>query len=77
VAEKTTEAIIQIVDNFDEIANSMTSYLSKDPFPVANRQLTNGWYMNVNLSAASIKGYCRTLITRSGLTLNDWQVEER
>jgi hypothetical protein len=77
VAEKTTEAIIQIVENFDEIANAMTSYLSRDPFPVANRQLTNGWYMNVNLSAASIKGYCRTLITRSGLTLNDWQVEER
>lgn len=77
VAEKTTEAIIQITDNFNEIANTMTSYLSQDPFPVANRQLTNGWYMNVNLSAASIKGYCRTLITRSGLTLNDWQVEER
>jgi hypothetical protein len=77
VAEKTTEAIIQIVDNFDEIANTMTFYLSKDPFPIATRQLTNGWYMNVNLSADSIKRYCKTLITKSGLTLKDWQIEER
>jgi hypothetical protein len=77
VAEKTTEAIIQIVDNFDNIANSMPSYLSKNPFPKADRKLTNSWYMNVGLSAQSIKKYCQKLVTISGLSLNDWQVDER
>lgn len=77
VAEKTTEAIIQIVDNFDEIANSMPLYLSKTPFQNAHRKLSNGWYIYMNLSADSIERYCRKLITRSGLTLDDWRVEER
>lgn len=77
VAENTTEVIIQKVTDFDVIANTLPSYLSKNPFPIKSRQLTNSWYMNVNLSAASIKGYCRTLITKSGFEIKDWQVEER
>ena len=76
VAEQTTEAIIQRADNFREIARAMPSYLSLEPFPRANRQLSNGWYMNVNLSSNSLKSYCRTLITKAGLTITDWQVEE-
>ncbi len=77
VAEKTTEAIIQMSDNFDVIANEFSYYLSREPFPKANRQLSNGLYMNVNLSASSIKRYCRKLVNSSGLAPNDWQVEEQ
>lgn len=32
-----------------------SAYLEKGKFPIAGRQLSNGWYLNTNLSAASIK----------------------
>ena len=76
VAEQTTEIVLQLVDNFSEIAGSMPSYLARDPFSVASRQLSNGWYLNVNLSAATLKAYCITLITKADLSADDWHVEE-
>jgi len=54
----------------------MPAYLDKEKFPIAFRQLSNGWYMNTNLSAAAIKTYCRNLIGAANLTEEDWQVEE-
>lgn len=77
VGEKTTETIIQLVDNFEEIAMTLPSYLALEPFPKASRQLTNEWYLNVNLSAESLKGFCRNLIVKAGLSISDWQVEEQ
>ena len=76
VASQTTEMMIKLVDNFDEIAESMPAYLEKEKYPIACRQLSNGWYMNTNLSAATIKTYCRNLIAVAGLVEEDWQVEE-
>lgn len=76
VAEQTTEAIIGLVDNFEDVAKTIPVYLGVTPFPKASRQLSNGWYMNVNLSAISLKTYCRLLISRFGLNANDWQIDE-
>jgi uncharacterized protein with ParB-like and HNH nuclease domain len=76
VACQTTEMIIKVIDNFDEIAETMPAYLDREKFPIACRQLSNGWFMNTNLSAASIKTYCRNLIASAGLVEDDWRVEE-
>jgi uncharacterized protein with ParB-like and HNH nuclease domain len=76
VASQTTEVIIKLLDNFDEIAEELPAYLDKEKFPRAYRQLSNGWYLNTNLSAASIKTYCRNLISMAGLENEDWKVIE-
>ncbi len=75
VAEKTTEVVIQRATNFEMIAPSMPSYLSKEPFPISFRTLSNGWQMNTNLSSYSLQNYCRNLITAAGLTPQSWEVE--
>jgi len=76
VAEQTTEVIIQLVDDFETYGNAFPSYLSKEPFAVSSRQLSNGWYMNVNLSGATLKKYSQRLINRAGCTVQDWSIEE-
>lgn len=76
VASQTTESIIKLVDNFEEIATNLPAYLDTEKFPIACRQLSNGWYMNTNLSSASIKTYCRNLLAAAGLTEEVWKVEE-
>ncbi|NLE92707.1 MAG: DUF262 domain-containing protein [Chloroflexi bacterium] len=75
VAIKTTEAIAELVGSFDEY-ESLPSYLSKKPFVGTCRQLSNGWYLYVSLSANAIKYYCRSLMTKVGFDQNEWQVEE-
>lgn len=75
VAIKTTEAIAELVGSFDEY-KSLPSYLSKKPFVGTCRQLSNGWYLYVSLSANAIKYYCRSLMTKVGFDQNEWQVEE-
>jgi uncharacterized protein with ParB-like and HNH nuclease domain len=76
VAERTTEAIIQLVDNFEEIAMELPSNLSTSLFPIESRQLTNKWYLNVNLSADALQRYCLKIIKGAGLSVDDWHVEE-
>lgn len=77
VAVKTTEAVDQRVENFDELAASVPSYLSKTEFRGRCKLMSNGWYVYINLSANAIKAYCRSLITKAGYLSTDWQVEER
>ncbi len=77
VAVKTTEAIAPLVESFDVLAESFPSYLSKAPFMGTCRQLSNSWYLYVNLSANAIKNYCRSLIANVGFAPSDWRVEER
>lgn len=76
VAEQTTEAVIGMVDEFDTVARTLPAYLDMEPFSNASRKLSNGWYMNVNLSAHALKTYCRLLISRLGLSVDDWRIEE-
>ncbi len=77
VACQTSEEMIKLNDNFDEIAEMMPAYLERKKFPRASRQLSNGWFINTNLSAQSIKTYCRNLIAAFNLDDSDWSVEEK
>lgn len=76
VAVNTAESLIKIVDNFENIAISMPEYFSKDKFRSACHLLSNNWYMQLNLSANSIKRLCKNLIKKAGLSESDWSVEE-
>jgi len=76
VAFQTAKSVAEIVDDFNKIAEQMPAYFDKEKFRSACRQLPNGWWLYMNLSAASIKSFCRNLIALAGLTEEDWQVEE-
>ena len=76
VAIQTTESIIGLSDTFEEIGSSFPSYLSKSRHFRVYHQLSNGWFLKLNLSSASIKYYCQQIIKKVGLTINEWKVEE-
>ena len=76
VAIQTMESIIGLSDAFEEIGSSLPYYLSKSRQFRAYHQLSNGWFLNLNLSSASIKYYCQKIIKIVGLTINEWKVEE-
>jgi uncharacterized protein with ParB-like and HNH nuclease domain len=78
VAYQTALVISQLTENFEtQIASQMPAYFDKHPFRNACKQLPNGWYLYLNLSAASIKNFCQNLISLAGLSVEDWQVEEK
>ncbi len=77
VMEKTVENVAPLVDSFDSLGAAFPAFLAKEPFAGRCRQISNGWYLYVNLSANAIKNFCRSLITKVGLAPSDWQVEER
>lgn len=77
VAYQTVLVISQLVEDFETtIASQMPAYFDKYPFQYACKQLPNGWYVFLNLSAASIKSFCQNLVALAGLTADEWQVEE-
>ena len=77
VAYQTALVISQLTEDFEtKIASQMPSYFDKYPFQNAYKQLPNGWYLYLNLSATSIKNFCQNLIALAGLTPEDWQVVE-
>lgn len=75
VAEKTTEIVIELTPDFDAIAQRMPYNLAKQPFPRSSRPLSNGWYMNTNLSSHSLISYSKQLAAAAGLPVDSWEVE--
>ncbi len=60
---------------FDKIAESLSSYVGKDKNKFrAIRQLTNGYFIEVNQSAPSILKNCQQAIKIVGLSADDWIV---
>jgi uncharacterized protein with ParB-like and HNH nuclease domain len=77
VAFYTAQVVSELIDNFDtQIAAQMESYFDKQKFQSACRQLPNGWWLYLNLSAANVKGFCHSIIALAGIPDEDWQVEE-
>lgn len=76
VAFYTAEGISTVVDNFDTLAAQKPSYFSRDKFQSACRQLSNGWWMYLNLSGNAVKNLCRDLLDLAGLDQTEWHVEE-
>lgn len=76
VAYYTAQVISEISDDFDRIAEQYPAYFDKDKFKNASKQLPNGWWLNVNLSAATIKNFCRNIIESADIKEEEWHVEE-
>jgi uncharacterized protein with ParB-like and HNH nuclease domain len=62
-------------DKFEIIAHNFPRYLSKDKNKFrAIRQLQNGYFIEVNMSAQSIQKFCSQAIETIELTSEDWSV---
>ncbi|MBI3242161.1 MAG: DUF262 domain-containing protein [Chloroflexi bacterium] len=76
VAFHTVEALIAVSDDFPHLAKDFPSYLSESKFDGACRQLSNGWWLYVNLSAEAAKRFCRRLLAAAKISEDNWNVEE-
>ena len=77
VAYYTSQVASELVDDFEiKIASQMPAYFDKNKFQNACKQLPNGWWLYLNLSAASVKSLCRNLLVLTGISDDDWQLEE-
>ncbi|MDQ3281603.1 MAG: DUF262 domain-containing protein [Acidobacteriota bacterium] len=77
VATKTLETIASVdPDSFERISNELPRFVNRDGNALRTpRALSNGSYMEVNLSAAAVYKLCLQAITVAGLTGDDWAVE--
>jgi uncharacterized protein with ParB-like and HNH nuclease domain len=76
VAFQTAECIIKLSDDFEKIAQELPAYFSKEKFMGACRQLSNGWWIYMNLSRVAIINFCHNLFSLADLSEEYWQVEE-
>lgn len=76
VLERTLNIIADLEpDKFDIIAHNFPRYLGKDKKKFrAVRQLQNGYFIEVNLSAQSIQKFCSQAMETIELTSEDWSV---
>jgi len=76
VLEQTLNTIADLEpDKFEIIASSFPRYISRDENKLrAVRQLQNGYFIEVNLSAQSIQKLCSQAIATIELTSDNWSV---
>lgn len=77
VMEKTLNAVADLEpEKFDVIAHNFPRYLGKDKNKFrAIRELENGYFIEVNLSAQSIQKLCYQAMETIELTSDEWEVE--
>ena len=76
VLEQTLNTVADLEpDKFDIIARSFPRYLGKDKGKFREtRQLQNGYFIEVNLSAQNIQKFCFQTIETIELTSDEWEV---
>ena len=63
-------------DKFEEqVVADLSVYFGREPFSHASYQLSNGWWVNVNLSADSIKQLCSNIIEAIDIPEEEYDVE--
>ncbi|MEP7290104.1 MAG: DUF262 domain-containing protein [Chloroflexota bacterium] len=75
VAFQTAECIVKLVDNFDNLAEQLPSSFIRDNSRRRSRELSNGWWINLDLTGDKAKSLCRNLISMAGLSEEDWQID--
>jgi uncharacterized protein with ParB-like and HNH nuclease domain len=75
VVHQTAECVLQVCDNFEEVIVDISSYFSPEPFTGKCRQLSNGWWIYVNLSSDSVKRICATLIEQANIPEDEYELE--
>lgn len=77
VAYYTAKVISILSDDFErKVAKKLPSYFSRQEFPGSCRQLPNGWWLYLHLSANSIKNLCWNMLELAEISEEDWQLEE-
>ena len=76
VLEKTLDTLAKLHPNkFISAAQNFSTYISTNKNKLrASRQLENGYFIEVNMSAQSILRLCNKIITSLGFSDNDWKV---
>ncbi|MDO8637529.1 MAG: HNH endonuclease family protein [Dehalococcoidia bacterium] len=76
VLEQTLDTIAYLEpDKFKIIADNFPRYLGKDAHSFrATRQLQNGYFIEVNLSAENIRKFCNQAMETIELTSDEWNV---
>lgn len=78
VLENTLNVIIADLEleKFDRIVEQFPRFLAKEPQNLRHtRQLKNGIFVEVNLSAKDIYSFCQKIIETCDLSSEDWRVE--
>ncbi len=77
VAQKTLETIAELdQERFDEIVAEFPRFVAQSGEGFRSpRQLSNGTFMEVNLSASAINRFCIQAVEAAGLSPEDWFVE--
>jgi hypothetical protein len=77
VLEKTLNVVSDLEpEKFDTIADSFPAYISKDKTKFkSSRELANGYFIDINLSAQNIQRLCSAAMETIELTAEEWQVE--
>ncbi|MBE2202473.1 MAG: DUF262 domain-containing protein [Anaerolinea sp.] len=75
VVHQTAECVAQVSDDFAAVTVDVSSYFSLEPFQGKCRQLSNGWWLYVNLSSDTVKRICDTLIDASGIPEEEFELE--
>jgi hypothetical protein len=76
VLEQTLNTVADLEpDKFNMIAHNFPRYLGKDKNKFrAIRQLQNGYFVEVNLSAQSIQKFCYQAMETIEITSEEWNV---
>ncbi len=76
VLEQTLNTVAELEpDKFEIIANNFPRYIGKDKNRFRSvRQLQNGYYFEVNLSAQNVQQFCYQAMATIELTSEDWSV---
>ena len=79
VLENTVNEVIEIdPDAYGALSRELSSHIGSDRTRFREaRQLRNGGYVNVNLSAEGIDRLCRRILDVAGVSESEWDVETR
>jgi uncharacterized protein with ParB-like and HNH nuclease domain len=79
VLENTVNEVVEIdPDAFGALSRELSSHVGGDRTRFREaRQLRNGGYVNVNLSAEGIDRLCRRILDVAGVSESEWNVETR
>lgn len=77
VLENTLNVLADVdAETFELLVNEYPNFLNKDKSKLrAIRELKNGYYVEVNLSAKSVEKFCRQTIEFFDLSSEDWKVQ--
>ncbi len=75
VLRKTMETIVDMEpERFTQLSIEYPHFISKDKFS-RHHQVSNGYYININLKAKDVYKFCAQAIETIGLSKEDWFVE--